>query len=922
MAITSVIGAPQLFGRAAELATVRRLVAGAHAGHGAALVVRGAIGAGKSALLSVVEQEVTGRGFAVSAIEGVDSVGRLPYDGLRRLLAPFLRHAAELRPHHQQALRAAFDRHEAEPAVHAVALASLELLAEAGPPVALLADDLHWLDRPTCVVLSFVARRIGDLRILVVAATGPGGGGSRLPGLPELHLGGLADADAERLLDATAPRLPPAVRGAVLAQAGGNPLAIVELPRALRPPPAPLQSVPLAAALAAAPAGGARRATARLTEAPRPGAAPAKDAAVSLEAAFAARAAALGPAARALLLVAAAEPGCDAGRLRLAASALAGESVGPGVVDEVAGAGLLLVAGTGSGLRFRHPLVRSAVYGRAGVAERLAAHEALAEVLGDDPHRQLWHRAAAATGADEALSLRLEECGAGRADALALAAVRRAAELTRDAGRRGGLLVRAAELAVRLGAHAEAAALVAEAEQAQHPDHPEAAQRRGRLLSLAEAVAFRPDGGASRIRELVAAARASGSGQIGAELLFRAGARCFFHGGQDATGAEERAAVAEALDALPIGPDDQRRLAILAYNAPDTHGADVLRRLARLAPTGVEELRNLASAAFVLGDLPRAARWHAGAADASREQGLLGSLARALGVGGWGRIWLGELDRAVAESVEACELAAETGEHTAEVFARANLAMVAALRGDADAADGHLDGIEHMPLPGGLQQVKARLALLDGRPGHALRLLTDGFTVGGHPSVRWWLAPDLADAGVAAGAVAEAREVLGGLAEAARRIPAPMMLVCADYAAAVLQEDPHRGIAEALRGELGRWPLFRARLLLHHGERRPDPEALRAALAVFDDLGLAPWAARARAALGRPAAPEPVRPAARLPARELQIAHLAAEGLTNRQIAERLYVSHRTVAARLARVYARLGVTSRASLATALNRRY
>ncbi|MET7403902.1 helix-turn-helix transcriptional regulator, partial [Dactylosporangium sp. NPDC005572] len=176
--------------------------------------------------------------------------------------------------------------------------------------------------------------------------------------------------------------------------------------------------------------------------------------------------------------------------------------------------------------------------------------------------------------------------------------------------------------------------------------------------------------------------------------------------------------------------------------------------------------------------------------------------------------------------------------------------------------------------------------------------------------------PAVADAAVAAGAVAEAQEVLGGLAEAARRIPAPMMLVCADYAAAVLREDPETGVAGALRGELGRWPLFRARLQLHHGERRRDPETLRAALAVFDDLGLAPWAARARAALGLPAAP--ARTTGLLPARELQIARLAAEGLTNRQIAGRLYLSHRTVAARLGRVYQRLGVTSRARLAALL----
>ncbi|MET7402538.1 AAA family ATPase, partial [Dactylosporangium sp. NPDC005572] len=694
----SVIGAPQLVGRDAELAVLRRLADGARGGHGAAVILRGEAGMGKSALLAAVHAELGG--LVVAGCAGVDSAGRMPYDGLRRLLQPVLPHAGELGAQHQEALRAALGRHDVEPAVYAVALATLELLAEAAP-VALLVDDLHWVDRATRTVLSFVARRIGDLRILVVAATDPRGG-ETLPGLPVLTLAGLARPDAERLLDGAVPGLPAGPRAAVLDRAGGNPLALAELPRALRT---------AGASVAEGSAG---------TAADRQSAAPLAD---WLEAAFAARAGALSPAARALLLVAAAEPGCDAGRLRLAASALAGEAVGAATVQEMAGADLLLAAG--SELRFRHPLVRSAVYARAGVAERLAAHDALAEVLGDDPHRQLWHRAAAAAGADEGLSLRLETFAAGRADGLALAALRRAAELTRDTGRRVGLLVKAAELAASVGAHAEAAALVTQVEQGQPLEHPE---RRGRLLSLAETVAFEPDGGAPRIQELVAAARASGSGDVGAELLWQAGARCFFLAG----GAAERAAVADALDVLPIGPDDGRRLTILAYNAPDAHGADLLRRLARQAPRGVEELRYLASAAFVLGDLPRASRWHAGAADASRAQGLLGSLARTLGVGGWGRIWLGQLDRVVADSFEACELAVETGEHVAEMFARTNLAMVAALRGDAGDAEVHLAGIEHMSLPGGLHQVRARLALLDGRPGDAVLLLTEGFAAGGH----------------------------------------------------------------------------------------------------------------------------------------------------------------------------------------------
>jgi ATP/maltotriose-dependent transcriptional regulator MalT len=141
--------------------------------------------------------------------------------------------------------------------------------------------------------------------------------------------------------------------------------------------------------------------------------------------------------------------------------------------------------------------------------------------------------------------------------------------------------------------------------------------------------------------------------------------------------------------------------------------------------------------------------------------------------------------------------------------------------------------------------------------------------------------------------------------------------------------EAQRYFDEALAADLGRWPLQRARLLLAYGEwlrrqrRIAESRApLRTARDAFDTLGCASWSARARRELRASGESSRRRdPAARdqLTAQELQIAQLAAQGLSNREIGQQLFVSHRTVGTHLYRVFPKLGITARGELGVALS---
>ncbi|MER7280989.1 BTAD domain-containing putative transcriptional regulator [Dactylosporangium sp. NPDC000244] len=904
---TPAVPAPVMVGRDAELRAMRRLLTDATAGRGSALLVHGTPGVGKSALLRAVGADAAQRGFIILSTAGVETERWFPFAALHLLLQPISRHVDDLPETHRLALRGAFGGVESQPDAYRVAFAVLELLADAADrqPILLLCDDLQWFDSPSREVLNFVARRARDHAILVAGAARSDGTAWRAAmAQPELHLEPLGRAAAAELLDAGAPGLPPSVRALILERSAGNPLALVELPKAVRGTQQRTHDLPL---------------TQRLEEA------------------FAARTDEVSPACRALLLVVAAEPTAPLSRLLEVSRRLAGSAVTADVLHEAVGAGLVTFVEDKP--EFRHPLMRSAIYERATLADRLAVHRALASVLDDVPERQLAHLVAATLGPDEQLAGRLERFAdvsqARGKVAAAVPALSRAAGLVTDIRRRTRILVRAAELSSDVNDRHHTRMLLARADLSVLGP-----VERARLLLVSDNAAFEPDEPRRRILDMVRAAAGAfddGARDVAENLLWRAAARCFFQDGD----ARTRAETAAEMDRWDADPDTAHVLAVRAYTEPYRHGADVLARIDGIAPDQQDGriMHFLGSGAMVLGDFTRSTRYLARAVASWRSQGRLGLLARAL-AGSWPRVYLGQLDQARAESEEGYLLAKETGETIALLGLTATAGLVATLRGETAAAArlgaelraGSL--FPHMPFATVMaQQIDGLLALFAGRATDAYDMLAVVFDPADphHHSVsRWLVAPDLADAAVAAGTVEQARKLLADLPELARLLPSEMMTMADAYTSAVLAPD---GEAEqrynaALAALPAGCRLVRARLHLHHSRwlrarlRYPDArDLLRTARDEFERLGALPWAEAARVQLresGEPSARRHPTIGQRLSAQELQIAILASQGMSNQEIAQRLFISHRAVGSHLDRICRQLEVTGRDQLAAVL----
>jgi DNA-binding CsgD family transcriptional regulator len=905
-----------LRGRAAEQGRLDGLVSAASTGDGGVLVLHGPAGIGKTVLLQHGGTAAREHGMTVLETSGMAAESTLAFAGLHHLLLPILgaSHGDSPMPAHAT-MRTAFGTGGgAAPDLYGVARATLDLLAEAAErrPLLLVVDDAHWLDPPTADVLGFVARRLPAEPIAMLVAVRAGEVSSLLGAASSVHeLRGLDDEAAAGVLDDRAGALAPAVRHRVLQDAAGNPLALVELPRALAAPGRAPTVVPDLLPLNA-----------------------------RLERAFTGRVDALPEQTRALLLLAAADPACDLAQLVAAARTLTGAPVTPAALAPAVTAGLLALVG--GGVRFRHPLVASGIYHGASFLERVAAHGALAQALTTDEDRRTWHRAAATLGSDEDVVEALVDCAArsqGRgAVMVSVAALERAATLTADASRRTDLLLRAAEQASELGRRETAIAML----------------RRVTLTGLGP-VAFARwlvvremvDPGEladeTRIAELCDAATtvADSDRDLAGHLLWRAASRAWWSGARD----DLRRPIVAATDGLGLPDDDPRRLAILAYAAPIEQGSAVLAGLERLRPSLDDEpaLRFAGSAALILGDFAAASRWWAASEAIYRAQGRLALLARNLSAGGYGRCWTGEWDAVVTGGREASELAADTGESFWATAGLGALAQFHGLRGEhAAAEDAARRALEH-PVSRGVrfvlftaQQGLAYAAMADERDEEAYGLIRQCFDERSpvfHRDMRFWVLGDLAELALRAGAADEARAVVAGLASAARRTLSPRTRVALAYAEALLAApvDAEQRFRAALALDLEPWPLDRARIRLAYGTwlrrmRRPSASRgpLREAQAGFAALGPTAWTARAAKELAASGAvrrthAESVRD--ELTPQELQIATMAARGLTNRMIAQHLFLSPRTVGTHLYRAFPKLGITARGELAAALERR-
>ena len=429
-----------LVGRPAEREALGGLLARAAEGYSGALVLRGEAGAGKTALLDETLAAAAADGMQTARLTGVEPETQLGYAGLHRFLLPFADQLERLPVPQRDALRSTFGLVAGPPADRfLVALAVLTLLAEVASavPLVCVVDDVQWLDPESAVVLGFVARRLYAERVvLLFAVREPAGELPALAGLPELVVGGLDEAAALELLASLAPgRLSPAVGARIVAETGGNPLALVEVARELSP---------------------AQLAGAEVLPEPLP-------VGGSLEQVFGRRVGRLPPEARLLLAVAAAEPAASQALLWRAAGQL---GIDP---DAAAAADLGGLAEVGPQVEFRHPLVRSVVYHATPLRQRRLIHQALA-AAGDGSERRTgwrgiwgWRR----RGPDEAVAARLEQA-AGRARdrggyAATVTFLSRAAELSADEGPRARRLLAAAEAALIAGQPFRAGALLEEA---------------------------------------------------------------------------------------------------------------------------------------------------------------------------------------------------------------------------------------------------------------------------------------------------------------------------------------------------------------------------------------------------------------------------------------------------------------------------
>jgi len=903
-----------LYGRERELAVLDDLAGQSGGGAGGALVVRGEAGIGKSALLAAVIAQARDHGTRVLSTTGVQSEARLPFAGLHRLLRPILQLAEALPPRQRAALLAAFGMaEEVAPELFLIGLAALELIADtsASSPVLLIADDAQWLDQPSCSVLSFVARRLAaEPAVMLIAVRDGHPSPFDDAGLAELRVAGLTEAAAGMLLDAHAPGLEPVLRERLLAEAAGNPLALVELPAAVRaehlgdgglsPSPLPL--------------------TARL------------------ERAFAAQGSELPPATRSLLLTAAADDGGVVGEVVAAAVILNGAGLTVDAFAPAVAARLVEIQGTR--LRFRHPLIRSAIYQAASASQRQAAHAALAEVLAGQPDRRVWHRAAAALGLDEQVAAELQEAAgrAGRrgAAAVAIAALERAAQLSEDPVIRGSRLLHAAELAFDLGSPGLGPQLLQAAEPLELP-----AEERAWLSYLREVFSGTAWSGAAKIGSIVELAErmmAEGHADLAIEPILTISMRCCWANPSQ----QIRDAVVAAAERLPIREDDPALIFVLANADPVKRGAAVIDRISRLTPDAADPIGmlNIGSAAASVWAFDLSSKFCETAVKSLRAQGQLGALAKALTWQAWAAVHLAKEPLAISAAEEGSRLARETGQPRWAVTAQLAQAMIAAERGDFDAAEAlageaeaELLAMGANPMLSLVQFVRGRGAVAHQRYPEGLAHLRRTVDPADHaylPFVGAQGLSDLVEAAAHTGEMEAAKAYLAQLEALVAETSAPYLRAQAAYARPLIADDDQAEdlYQAALERDLVQWPCFRGRMLLWYGRwlRRQRRVAesrapLRAARDGFDAGGFAKLAESARQELrasgetSRRRTPETWD---QLTPQELQIARMAAEGLSNREIGQLLYISHRTVEYHLHWIFPKLGITSRTQLHAAL----
>lgn len=904
-----------LVGRGRELARLGKFLRRVRYA-GEALLVAGEAGVGKTTLLDAAAEMASAEGFRVLRAGGTEFEAGLSFAALNQVLLPLRDEFGRLDPSSRNALEVALG-FSAGPAPDrlAVSNATLELLDRTSltQPILLIVDDLPWLDRASAAVLGSVARRLAAARGGFLGTLRPGEESFfRRAGLPWLELAPLDEESANALISARFPVLAADVQERLLAEAEGNPLALLELPVMLSGPQLTADTalpdvLPLS-----------RR----------------------LQAVFTERVRELPPQTRRVLLRAALD---GSGDLRLLTRA------GCRQLEDLAAAeraNLVWVGGNPRRLTFRHPLTRSAVVELATESDRREAHGELAELWQDRPDRRAWHLAESAVGPDEDVAVQLEQAAQHvlrRGDAAgAIAALTWAADLSPEAGSRGRRLAEAAYLGAEgNGQLGRASALLADARLSDP-------QLDGSLHAAAATalLLLNDDGDLATAHRLLACAIHStehgwDAGNRGLIEAVSVLALLSYLGGQP----EPWDSVYHALDRLETVP---KVLSVTArtFSDPARTAAGALDDLEELLATVHDEvdpvrISRIGTAALFVDRLSsvRSAAWRVVA------QGRDGGPARRH-LNALIHLCLDDFHTGQWEEAEwlASEGLAVCREHGYRVFSwyyRYIHALLAAVRGDDARSRALADKIIRWAVPRGVYSAETivRHALVLSAIGRgdfedayrqAIAVSPAG-VLASHVPAALWVAFDLVEAATRTGRQAEARAHVAAMAEADMAAISPRLALL-QYGAAALTApsgEADRLFEQALATPgAARWPFDHARVQLAYGvhlrRSRATTESrvrLAAALETFERLGAVPWADRAASELratgeSKPRARElsldPLTP------REREIATLAASGMTNKEIGRRLFLSHKTVGNHLFRIFPKLGITSRAALRDAL----
>ena len=897
--------------RTSEREALARLLAEAREGQSAVLVMRGEAGIGKTALLRHLARQASG--FRVAQVAGVEAEMELPFSGIHQLCAPVLDQLDALPQPQQNALNVALGLAPGDvPDRFLVGLAVLGLLSAAAEerPLLCLVEDAHWLDAASGLILGFVARRLQADPVAIVAAIREPNTRHDFDGLPELRLGGLAEEDARTLLMSAVPgRIDDRVRDRIVAETRGNPLALLDLPRSM-------SAAELAGGFELLPA----------TDLPR-----------HLEEQYHQRAGELPEATQRLLLLAAAEPLGDATLIWRAAQALGIDR------SSLAPAEDAQLVEIGARVRFRHPLVRSAVYRAAAPSERRDAHRALAETTdpATDPDRGAWHRAHAAVGVDEAVAAELERSAdraRSRGGAAAAAAfLARAAELTPDPADRGRRALAAAQAKFDAAAADAALDLLATAELAPLDEF-----QRAWLERLRAEITFARTRGSDAPALLLDAARRLESldAAMARETHLEAITAAMF-AGRLGDGPRVREA-AEAAQAAPAARQPPRALDLLLdglatrFTEGYAAGLPPLRRaldeFRDVDGLSAGDARWLWLGCRLAQDLWDDELWYVLATRGlrvARETGALGVLPIAATYRAALHVQAGEFGAASSLIAEADAMTHATGMAPLKYAAL----MMAAWRGnEAEAVElfeaGRLEATARGEGMGLRVKEWARALLYNGcgRYGEALEAARRGCDED-DIGLFAWACVELIEAGVRCGDTDAASAALDRLSERTQASGADWALGIEAGSRALLSdgqdaEPLYREAVERLARTRGVVHLARARLLygewLRRENRRVDArEQLRAAREMFSDIGAEGFAERARhelLATGETARKRTDDARVVLTPQEAHIARLARDGLSNPEIGAQLFISPRTVQYHLRKVFQKLDITSRNQL--------